>query len=437
MTQPDGADFVTNSIVQDHYQLERLLSRRGPLSTWLAQDLNGGQVVVKLLRLRALDTWKQLERFEREVTVLKQLHAEGLPRCLDRFYSSDRLTLGLVTEYVPAQTLEAHLNSGWKPDIHQTLALAEQLLEILAYLHNHHPPVIHRDLKPSNILLDDLQRPYLIDFGSVQQLLEPDGASTVVGTYGYMPPEQFAGQCRPASDLYALGATLIHVLSGTSPAEMVYSGLKLRFEPYLSGPVALRDWLAKLTAPVEERYSSARAALRGLEELKTRLVKEQRLMSQPVSFKRLEMQRNEDGFSCGEPRRFTPEMYWLILSSLGFFNLGAITILLKLMTVGQPLMMGGLITLTALQGVLLPQFRHRRLRVTAEHLEMQRDWFWHRRIQQLNLAQVQEVIARPTIGGWRVEVMSPERKLLCAGLNRSEAEGLKQVLLQQVLIQHD
>ena len=89
--------------------------------------------------------------------------------------------------------------------------IATGLLGVLDYLHGRAPPVIHRDIKPSNVLLRPDGTPALIDFGGMRAW-QPAGAAgaTVVGTFGYMAPEQAAGQATPASDLYALGATLLH-----------------------------------------------------------------------------------------------------------------------------------------------------------------------------------------------------------------------------------
>lgn len=424
-------------IVQARYRLERSLSRRGAMSTWLARDEsrdeNTGQtVVVKLLRLRALETWKQLEHFQREANILRQLDHPALPRCLDSFHSPDGLELGLVTEYIPALSLETKLQSGWQPSLTVALDFGEQMLELLAYLHNHHPPVIHRDLKPSNILIDEQNRLYLIDFGAVQQLLEPEGSSTVVGTFGYMPPEQFAGQCQPASDLYGLGATLIHLLSGTSPADMIYSGLRLRFEPYLEVPAPVRDWLATLVAPLETRCTSARAALRSLGELRTRLAKENKLVTLPSQFKRLKIERQEQGFSCREPQRFQTEISWLLLGGLGIFNLSALLLMLKITAMALVLPIGQL-ALTVLNLLILKQFLQSSLHISAGQLKLTRELFWLRRNSSLELGQIREVIARPALGGWKVEVQTTKKQVLFSGLSRPEAEGLKQVLLQQLL----
>jgi serine/threonine protein kinase len=88
-------------------------------------------------------------------------------------------------------------------------------------LHARVPPVLHRDIKPANVILRPDGAPVLVDFGAVRTVFRAaaEGGSTVVGTFGYMPFEQYMGQASPASDLYALGATLLHVITGRGPAE--------------------------------------------------------------------------------------------------------------------------------------------------------------------------------------------------------------------------
>jgi serine/threonine protein kinase len=151
----------------------------------------------------------------------------------------------LVQSYFKASSLEQVIASGYRFDEYQLRDIAQQILEVLVYLQSRLPPVIHRDLKPSNILLDRSGvstaqscveqgggRVIVVDFGSVQTLTAQMGNTiTVVGTYGYMPPEQFGGQTGPSSDLYSLGATLVHLTTGLHPADLPQVNLALQFEP--------------------------------------------------------------------------------------------------------------------------------------------------------------------------------------------------------------
>ena len=144
--------------------------------------------------------------------------------------------------------------------------MASQALEILIYLHEQNPPILHRDIKPSNLILTPAHQVFLVDFGTVQNQGAKLGVSfTVVGTYGYTPMEQFGGQAVPASDLYSLGASLLHMLTGTAPVELVQPDLRLQFRDRISLSNSLATWLGKMTAPaLADRFESARTALRAL-----------------------------------------------------------------------------------------------------------------------------------------------------------------------------
>jgi serine/threonine protein kinase len=133
--------------------------------------------------------------------------------------------------------------------------------------------VIHRDIKPSNILLTSdrsahqVGELYLVDFGSVQTAVRETGTMTIVGTYGYMPPEQFSGRAFPASDLYSLGATLIYLVTGTHPADLLQEDLLLEFESVVHLSPSFVQWLKLLTHPNrKQRLTSATVALKALEQ---------------------------------------------------------------------------------------------------------------------------------------------------------------------------
>lgn len=149
--------------------------------------------------------------------------------------------------------------------------IATSLLDILIYLHELSPTVLHRDIKPSNIILGQENKINLIDFGSVQARAAVEGATfTIVGTYGYTPMEQFGGRAVAASDLYALGATLIHLLTGTAPADLPQRDTRIQFQPYVSISSDLSEWIQILTHPnPEQRFSTARQALAALTHAKS------------------------------------------------------------------------------------------------------------------------------------------------------------------------
>lgn len=186
-------------------------------------------MIVKELQIEALDDWKRMELFEREAQTLTHLNHTGVPRLIDYFKNEAGTRLFLVVEKIPGVSLATMLNNGWHPSEGAVIQIARQVLDILEYLHGLNPPVVHRDIKPSNLLRDADEQVHLVDFGAAQHLLHPEGGRTVVGTFGYMAPEQFAGKAEPASDLYGLGATVIHLLSGRWPLNCPKQGTICNF----------------------------------------------------------------------------------------------------------------------------------------------------------------------------------------------------------------
>ncbi len=260
------------AILQKRYQLKQQLSDNPVRETWLAVDLTTEElVVVKLLLFGGQNPWQNLKLFEREAKVLQNLQHPAIPCYRDYFTIDDqKLWSGLVQDYIPGSSLLELLARGRKFTEEEVQYLALSLLNILAYLHELNPPVLHRDIKPSNIIFGENQQVYLVDFGAVQDHSFTDGKSfTMVGTYGYTPLEQFAGQAVPASDLYALGATLIHLLTGTPPAELLTQNLRLEFRDRLNANLSpyFVQWLELLVEPqLDQRFTSARQAIAALEK---------------------------------------------------------------------------------------------------------------------------------------------------------------------------
>lgn len=213
-----------NAILQNRYRLVGLLGRGGMGSVYLAEDmhLGGRRVAVKEMNpvnLPSQDRSWALDAFRQEAHMLAQLSHPGLTAVMDYFPQNGLIYL--VMEYVPGESLEkVWEKAGGRFPEAQVVTWAEQLCDVLAYLHTQQPAVIFRDLKPSNIMVQPDGRLKLIDFGIARYFKPGQTRDTVpLGTPGYAPPEQHGqGQADPRSDVYALGAVLHQLLTGHDPA---------------------------------------------------------------------------------------------------------------------------------------------------------------------------------------------------------------------------
>jgi hypothetical protein len=218
-------------------------------TTWDAVDKREGRAVaIKRFDVRGARAWKDVELAEREARVLATLSHPKLPRYFDHFEEDG--VLYLVMQKIEGTPLSVLRKKGGlrEADVVRLLLDAD---DVLAYLHGRAPPVVHRDLKPSNVI----QRPdgsfAFVDFGAVRDRMRPEGGSTVVGTFGYMAPEQFQGRAGPGSDVYAIGATALALLTGEEPEKLPHRGLAIDVDAALAGRASkrLRDALAKMLEP--------------------------------------------------------------------------------------------------------------------------------------------------------------------------------------------
>jgi serine/threonine protein kinase len=238
--------------IAGRYTLGPRLGRGSQAETFIARDDEAkagspeSMVVVKRLILRG--TWKTFELFEREAKVLSQLRHPGVPRFIATFEEPSG-TFNLVMQLMPGSTLR---------DLFERRSVSEtelrdiliRCLEVLDYLHTRTPPLVHRDLKPSNIVRAADGKIALVDFGGVLDGARTHGGSTVVGTFGYMAPEQLHGEVTPATDLYALGATLVSLAGGIEPEDVPRKGLRMDLDRHLpSLDPSLRATLTAMTAP--------------------------------------------------------------------------------------------------------------------------------------------------------------------------------------------
>ncbi|MEL6441641.1 MAG: serine/threonine-protein kinase [Cyanobacteria bacterium J06621_8] len=260
--------YQPEEVIQNRYRIEGVLGQGGTAVTYEAVDLTQPElsVAIKVLSLQQTSDWKLVELFEREVKVLKNLDHPRIPKYLDYFSvdtERDRQFM-LVQELVPGKSLGDLVEQGWYFQEPEVKNIAQQVLEILTYLHGFQPPVIHRDIKPHNIIRTDAGEIYLVDLGAVQDVYRNTltRGATFVGTIDYMSPEQLRGHASFASDLYSLGCTLLYLLTRRSPAELPLTRMKINFRSYLKIEPQFADWLDTILEPaLEDRFSSTNEAL--------------------------------------------------------------------------------------------------------------------------------------------------------------------------------
>jgi eukaryotic-like serine/threonine-protein kinase len=254
-------------VLVDRYRIIDILGEGGSGKTYRALDeKNQVEVALKILSLRGMSDWKTLELFEREAKILAQLDHPAIPRYLDFFRTvvANEEAFCLVQALAPGRSLTNWVESGQIFSEKELRSIARQILGILIYLQAFTPPIIHRDIKPQNLLYTESGDIYLVDFGAVRDTyhLTITGGSTIVGTYGYMAPEQFRGQALLATDLYGLGATMLYLKSGQDPADLPVKQMKIDFRHRVKTSPKFAAWLDGLLEPIpEDRYGNAVLAL--------------------------------------------------------------------------------------------------------------------------------------------------------------------------------
>lgn len=340
----------TTQILQGRYQLRKQLGNNSGRQTWLATDIQAlpvEPVTVKLLAFSPQMQWDEFKLFEREANVLKQLNHPRIPKYRDYFSLDKQAGHGLcwfclVQDYIPGYSLQELLDRGRRFTEAEVRSLAMQVLVILRYLHGLNLPVLHRDIKPSNLILGKDKRVYLVDFGAVQNTAAVEGVTfTVVGTSGYTPLEQFWGQAVPASDLYALGATLIHLLTGVSPADLPQRNLRIQFKDQVSINPAFLSWIEALVEPdLNLRLTTATDAIEALQT--GRLIQYSLQTVQPPFRTRIQIQKSPNQLNIKIPSNGI-----LLITKLSLFMLKLI------LTVSLAVSLVGLGILSIFLGLIL------------------------------------------------------------------------------------
>ena len=270
----------SNSLLKGRYLILSRLGKGGMGAVYKAADTQLGDrlVAVKEMSQKGLDLQELTEAttsFKREALMLAGLFQRNLPRIYDHFEESGRWYL--VMDFIAGETLEEQLAKvGGTLPVEEVLDIGIQLCTVLSYLHNHQPPIIFRDLKPANVMrtLDgDL---FLIDFGIARHFKAGQAKDTIAyGSAGYAPPEQYGkAQTTPQSDIYSLGATLHHLLSGNDPS----SNMPTLFDFPPVHLLGQSPGLEPLIMRMVEKVASNRPA--SMDEVKQEL---QQLATQPAA----------------------------------------------------------------------------------------------------------------------------------------------------------
>jgi hypothetical protein len=206
---------------------------------------------------------RTLENIQREETLLKTLEHDQIVKILDFFVEDHRAYL--VLEYIEGPSLKKLVESEGRLSEDKAINFGVQICEILNYLHAQQPPVVHRDLTPDNLIVTTDGALKLIDFNVAQQL-ESTSTRTIVGKHCYIPPEQFRGKASAQSDLYAAGATMFFLLTGTEPEPITVSHPITAQEDVSA---KLDEIVAKATQPeLAKRYQTSAELMRDLLELR-------------------------------------------------------------------------------------------------------------------------------------------------------------------------
>jgi serine/threonine protein kinase len=255
-----------DELLDGRYAVVAPLGHGGQAQTWLAHDREDGTfVAIKELDFEKAQDWKAMELFDREAKVLAGIDHPAIPTFLDAFDDDETAVVRkfIVQEFVDGRTLETQLRQGILFDESSIRDVAAQVIDILVYLHGLEPPTLHRDIKPANLITRNDGSIALVDFGAVAA----EQSVTVVGTSGYMPPEQLMGHAGASSDLYALGMTLLHLLTRRHPASLIRPDLSVDWTAVHCG-AEFGEWLQDVVAAMpEDRFTAAITAKRALEKL--------------------------------------------------------------------------------------------------------------------------------------------------------------------------
>ncbi len=213
------------TVLNNRYEIVRKIGGGGMGAVYLANDRNLGGILRAVKEMvqsyiEAEQQEKAVADFQREAMILTNLEHPAIPTIYDYFFDEKEGRFYLVMKYISGGDLASRLraNPEGRLDEKTVTEWAIQVADVLEYLHQRDPVIVYRDLKPANIMIDgNTGRLMLIDFGIARSINKEEKGVTAVGTMGYAPPELFSGNVEPRSDIYSLGSTMFHLLTGADP----------------------------------------------------------------------------------------------------------------------------------------------------------------------------------------------------------------------------
>lgn len=270
-------------VIENKYEILTEIGRGGMSVVYLAMDRRlNKQWAIKEIKKQVNDANNEIviQSLITEANLMKKLDHPALPRIVDII--DHKSTLYVVMDYIEGNSLNKVLEEQGAIEQKTVIEWAKQLCDALDYLHHRTPPIIYRDMKPANVMLNPDGKLKIIDFGIAREFKEQNVADTVcLGTRGYAAPEQFGGrgQTDARTDIYSLGVTLYHLVTGRNPAEPPYELYPIRYwNPSLSG--GFEQIILKCTQlDPANRYQSCSElmyALEHYEEIDERYIRKQR-----------------------------------------------------------------------------------------------------------------------------------------------------------------
>lgn len=268
------------TVLNGRYEIIRKIGGGGMGAVYLASDKNLGGVLraVKEMVQSYIEDAQQekaVNDFKRESLLLTSLDHQSIPTIYDYFFDEKEARFYLVMKYISGGDLAGRLRSAPESRIDEASVTqwAIQIADVLDYLHNRQPPIVYRDLKPANIMIDgNSGRVMLIDFGIARWVNKEEKGVTAVGTMGYAPPELFSGNVEARSDIYSLGSTMFHLLTGADPQSnplLIFDFQKhprpRQINPQLSDQME-RILMRAVEYNADKRFASAAELKKSLEE---------------------------------------------------------------------------------------------------------------------------------------------------------------------------